>query len=129
MRDQTPVKTIVAALAVACAWAAPTDASRAPTTKEKPQIEFAVRFFPTVGRQNTVQFTQVRVSTVDSRYAEARVAVRDPGGKWIAGLTALLRHASGWQVVFLGDTPPPCAAPPAKVRFDLLGTFSCHTGG
>jgi hypothetical protein len=77
-------------------------AAHAPTAKERSEIAFAVRYFPTIGRQNTIKVTSVRVSSADPRWGEARFTVRDPNGHLIGPLGAILERSSAWGVVFLG---------------------------
>ena len=101
-------------------------AARAPTANERAAIVFAVRYFPVIGRQNTVQVTSVRVSSADPRWAVARFGVRDPTGQLLGTLGALLERSSAWQVVYLGAFPLTCTPLPAHVRAELLSRAACR---
>jgi hypothetical protein len=113
------VRRLAAPLVLALLLAAPALAGRAPTATERSGIEFAVRFFPTVGRQNTVAFTRVRVSTADTRYAGALARVRDAHGGSLGTIGAVLKRTNGWTVIVLGTPPLRCTGVPAPVRADL----------
>ncbi len=98
--------TLLALVAAAPAWA-----TRAPTTTERKAIVEAVRFFPTVGRQNTLIFTAVGVSSTAPAWGYAIARVTGNGT-----IAALVRRTKGWQVVALGKRPLACTRAPAAVR-------------
>jgi hypothetical protein len=124
MRPRAAVGLVVASLAFLGQTAA--NASRVPTPSERRAIEFAVRFFPVVSRQNRVAFAMVAVSTVSTEYSAARIVVRNHDGRLLAKLAVLLaRNAIGWRVVDFGPDPTRCALVPAAVRLDLLRSTSC----
>lgn len=111
----------IAALVLAASAAA----SRSPGVPERRAIELAVRFFPGIGRNHTVRFSQIRISTVDPRYAYAR----EPHGEPIGPADWLLRlRPIGWRVVWFGTAAPFCRVAPAAVRRDLLGSAVCRRG-
>lgn len=124
------MKRIATGLAIALVLVAPAHASRAPTTTEKAKIEFAVRYFPPLGRQNTIAFKTIRVSTVDGRYALVRAAVHDASGDLVGNDAFLVQRTNLWNVIWVGrgskTSPLACDAAPEKVRLDLLGTTACQ---
>lgn len=118
---------LVLAAALALLLAAPAGASRAPRVPEKRGIELAVRYLPGVGRNYTVRVADVRISTVDSRFAYARVFAREPHGEPIGPADWLFRlRPTGWRVAWFGTVRPLCGVAPGTVLRDLLGSPRCR---
>lgn len=112
------------ALIVAIGAAQEAQASRAPTDAEASAIRAAVERFaarpgPPAPR---AKVTRVRVSTVNGRYAIAKVRTGGP-----AKATAILaRNGQGrWRVVTYGTAGFPFKGVPRAVLNDLLGATIC----
>jgi len=116
------------AIGLALTTAASASAARAPSAKERSAISEAVRFFPTIGRSNTVAVSRIRVATVDGEYSLEDAVVRSGSGERLREIHAVLRRAAGaWQVLVLDvyRDRPRCLKVPSAVRTDLLGTKAC----
>jgi hypothetical protein len=96
------------------------------SASQRSAIEHAVRTNQASAADTRQVFTEVRVSTVDPSYAIARTndtasyAGTQTGTKWI-----LRRSPTGWHVVFVGSSGPPCHVAPKAVRKDLLSYTVC----
>jgi len=82
-----------------------------------------------------VSFTEVRISTVDPRYAYVHLegtpkcpgcAPPPPGENMAQGAVSIVqRSATGWHVTSLGSVPPWCGELPKAVRVEFFHTDNC----
>jgi hypothetical protein len=115
---------LLAALVIVLAAAGAASASRAPTPSEGAAIRVAVEHFveqPGAPAQGST-VRRIRVSTVSSRYAMAKL--RTPAAPLLA--TAVLeRRGARWRVVTFGVAGFPFKGVPEPVLNDLLGATLC----
>jgi len=110
---------LAAACTAAGVQAAPAAASRAPTRAEAVAIRAkALQVVPQQFRP-AVRVT-VRVSTVDRRYALARILPRRGRERLVQPAGVALGRRARWRVLAFGTTGLGCAMP-RRVAVDLLG--------
>lgn len=120
---------VLLALVITCVAATDSVASRRATVKEKAKITRAIvasvkNDFP-AGTKFPV--TQVRISTVNDKYARAAVGPPTKNGKALTdrATIALKRIGTSWRVLDLGTSGVGCKTLPAKVYKDLFGHAYC----
>jgi hypothetical protein len=115
---------VLGAVLVAGLLAAPAGARRSPTHAEKAAIRAAVaRYVAKPGAPDApARFRKAFVSTVNGRYALAKLATNDP----VLATAVLRRGKHGWRVVSYGVAGFRFAGVPVAVLNDLLGATLCH---
>jgi len=127
MNRRASVAAGLAALVAAAVAAPPATSARAPSAAEGAAIRAKVRQVIPPQDRRAVRIT-VRVSTVDRRWALARVLPR-PGRERQVRPTgvALVQRAGRWRLMALGTTGLGCAMP-RRVAVDLLGRAGARRG-